>query len=244
MKSSFVTRAGSTVPAITAAQMREVDRVAVDGAGPTLLQMMENAGRELASIAMDMLGQMWARSRVAVMAGTGGNGGGGICAARHLANRGVDVTVVTTDGHRLNAEARTQLDSYLLSPGKAGGQELLGDLRADLAIDAVIGYGTEGAPRGAARVLIEWTGQASALVLSLDVPSGLDATTGLSPGARVVADRTLTLALPKTGLAAPEVGELWLADIGIPSGVFREAGIIGVPPDLFGSAFRIPLQSG
>ena len=244
MTASFTTATGSIVPAITADQMREVDRVAVEGAGPTLLQMLENAGRELASTALDMLGPTLPTTRVVVVAGTGGNGGGGICAARHLANRGVDITVVVTDGDRLGAAARTQFDTYLLSPGRAGGLELLGDLRADLVIDAVIGYGIDGVPGGPAAVLIDWAAELGAPVLSLDVPSGLDSTTGLAAGARVVASRTLTLALPKTGLAAPEVGELWLADIGIPSGVFQAAGIAGVPPDLFGTAFRIPLRAG
>jgi NAD(P)H-hydrate epimerase len=244
MTASFTTETGLAVPAITSDQMREVDRVAAEGAGPTLLQMMENAGRELASTAIDMLGPAWDGARVAVVAGTGGNGGGGICAARHLANRGVEVTVVVTDVDRLGAAARTQFDTYLLSPGRAGGLELLGDLRAGLVIDAVIGYGINGAPGGPAGVLIDWTAELGAPVLSLDVPSGLDSTTGLAAGARVAASRTLTLALPKTGLAAPEVGDLWLADIGIPVGVFRKAGITGVPPDLFGPAFRIPLRPG
>jgi NAD(P)H-hydrate epimerase len=93
---SFQTEAGLVVPAVTSEQMREVDRVAIEEVGPNLYQMMENAGRNLASMCVEMLGQAWARSPVVVLAGTGGNGGGGICAARHLANHGGQVTLVTT----------------------------------------------------------------------------------------------------------------------------------------------------
>ena len=63
-----------------------------------------------------------------------------------------------------------------------------------------------------------------ALILALDVPSGLDATTGATPGAAIVPDRTLTLALPKTGLVGVS-GELYLADIGIPPNVYKGIGL-------------------
>ena len=74
---SFRTLTGLVVPAITTQQMREVDRVAVQGAGPNLYQMMENAGRNLASLCVELLGDRWASVPVLVLAGTGGNGGGG-----------------------------------------------------------------------------------------------------------------------------------------------------------------------
>ncbi len=89
---SFHTEGGLRVPAVTAQQMREVDRVAVEDIGPNLHQMMENAGRSLASVCMTMLGERGAGRPVAVVAGTAGNGGGGICAARHLANHGAPTT--------------------------------------------------------------------------------------------------------------------------------------------------------
>jgi len=68
-------------------KMREVDRVAMDETGPNLFQMMENAGRNLAELAFEKIGEGWRNAKIVVLAGTGGNGGGGICAARHLANR-------------------------------------------------------------------------------------------------------------------------------------------------------------
>ncbi len=97
----FHTEGGLRVPAVTAQQMRDVDRVAVEDIGPNRHQMMENAGRSLASVCMTMLGERGAGRPVAVVAGTGGNGGGGICAARHLANHGADVTLVVSDSRRL-----------------------------------------------------------------------------------------------------------------------------------------------
>jgi NAD(P)H-hydrate repair Nnr-like enzyme with NAD(P)H-hydrate epimerase domain len=84
----FSSEHGQTVPAITADQVREVDRVAIEETGPNLYQMMENAGRLLPLAVIDVLGSEGASTPITVLAGTGGNGGGGICAARHLANRG------------------------------------------------------------------------------------------------------------------------------------------------------------
>ena len=77
----FVTERGIVVPAVDSAQMREVDRIAVEETGPNLFQMMENAGRNLALLAIQLLGEGWERAKVLVLAGSGGNGGGGICAA-------------------------------------------------------------------------------------------------------------------------------------------------------------------
>jgi NAD(P)H-hydrate epimerase len=77
-------------------------------------------------------------------------------------------------------------------------------------------------------------------VVALDVPSGLDATTGAAPGEVVRADITMTLALPKTGLHAPMVGALELADLGIPAATFRRAGVTYVSP--FDDRFRVALR--
>jgi len=101
--------------------------------------------------------------------------------------------------------------------------------RSQLVVDALIGYSLRGAPRGKAAELIDLCNQYAARVLSLDVPSGLDATAGATPGRVVRPERTLTLALPKTGLTKVE-GELWLADIGIPPEVYHRLGLSFAPP--------------
>ena len=228
-RSYFHTTDGRPVPAVTVEEMREIDRIAVDRSGPTLLQMMEHAGMELAELAVETLGLGWRSSRVVVLCGTGGNGAGGICAARHLANRGVDVLAVTI---RAPAEADGALGQQLmtLSEGPATVKrwsEAFDASMADLVIDAVVGYSLSGAPRAAQMGLIRAANGSGVPVLSLDVPSGVDANTGATPGAAVAA--TLTLALPKAGLLPESAGELWLADLGIPPGVYARAGVAFEP---------------
>ncbi|MBM3140438.1 MAG: NAD(P)H-hydrate epimerase [Chloroflexi bacterium] len=238
----FHTEAGLPVPAVSVAEMREIDRVAAEQTGPGLLQMMEHAGMGLALTALEMLGAAWPGARVIVLAGTGGNGGGGICAARHLANRGLRVLVVTV---RAPAQADGTLGQQFLALGESPARvirwsEAFDAASADLVIDAVIGYGLEGEPRAAQMALIRAANGSGTPVLSLDVPSGVDADSGRTPGAAVRAHRTLTLALPKRGLNPESAGELWLQDLGIPPGVYARAGIAFEP--LFGPSDRARLR--
>jgi NAD(P)H-hydrate epimerase len=238
--SRFVTAHGVEVPAVDAAQMREVDRIAMEETGPNLFQMMENAGRNLARLAMDVLGDGWQHAKVLVLSGSGGNGGGGICAARHLANRNARVTLCLADPAKLQgvpAFQRTILRS-------TSAQEIAFDRiqaeHPDLVLDALIGYGLQSAPSGHVADLIEWTTSSTANVLALDIPSGVDATSGATPGVFVNARWTLTLALPKKGLLPQVSGEIYLADIGIPPAVYQRIGVQYVPP--FGRDFYVPLQ--
>ncbi|MDH3540010.1 MAG: NAD(P)H-hydrate epimerase [Acidimicrobiia bacterium] len=239
---SFDTADGIRVPAITAEEMRRVDEAAISGSGPNLYQMMENAGRSLALTVIDVLGAGWRSTPIVVLAGTGGNGGGGICAARHLANRRADVSVVVTDVARLGAVPAQQLAIYRASGGRVAVAADLDTVGPGLVVDALIGYSLTGAPRGAALALIEWIESQTAPVVSLDVPSGLDATSGVAPGRSVRADITLTLALPKTGLGVPGVGDLWVADLGIPAGVYESAGI-EVPGGIFGAGYSVRVKA-
>lgn len=162
-----------------------------------------------------------------VLAGPGGNGGGGLVAARHLANRDVEVIVVLGDRDRLDEVPRHQLSIL----ERTGVRVSTHPVTADLVLDALIGYSLDGDPRGRAADLIRWTKEQPSPVCSLDVPSGLHATTGAIGQPRVQATATLTLALPKVGLArAPDVvGELYLADIAIPRAVYAHVGI-EIPP--------------
>jgi NAD(P)H-hydrate epimerase len=107
-------------------------------------------------------------------------------------------------------------------------------------VDALVGYSLSGAPRGMFDALITWINEANAPVLSLDIPSGVDATTGATPGSAVRATVTLTLALPKVGLASDRAGRLWLADIGIPVETYRRAGIVFSWPRV--PKFVVPLR--
>jgi len=216
---------GISVPAVTAEQMREIDRIAVEETGPNLYQMMENAGRNLAMLTMELLGKDWNKANIVVLAGTGGNGGGGICAARHLANRGARVNLCLANSEKLAEVTRFQRKIYQNTSGKEVVPQNLKDERVDFILDAIIGYSLTGAPRGAALELIRWANETNQPILSLDLPSGLDATTGEAAGEFVRANWTLTLALPKTGLAQGKAGELFLADIGIPQKTFERIGL-------------------
>ncbi|MGI9643245.1 MAG: NAD(P)H-hydrate epimerase [Acidimicrobiia bacterium] len=235
----FATRAGTEFPAVTADQMREIDRIAIEETGPNLYQMMENAGRSLAMATIERLGTH-ARS-VFVLAGIGGNGGGGICAARHLANHGVEVTLVLADDARLDVVPAQQLAIYQSTPGQIRSPDQLSGLGAHIVIDALIGYSLTGTPRGVTADLIGFANARGEQVIALDVPSGIDATTGEAPGDHVTADLTVTLALPKTGLDGPAVGRLELADIGIPRAVYEQAGV-SVPTTAFGLGYRTRIK--
>jgi NAD(P)H-hydrate epimerase len=220
--------------------MRAVDRVAVEDFGLEILQMMENAGRNLAAHALQLLDG--AEGPVAVLAGSGGNGGGGLCCARHLHNRGVEVAVLLDrKPEALRGPAAHQwriLRAAGLAPTPP--DRVIGCLEtACVVVDALIGYGLRGAPRGRAAELIARCNRHARRVLALDVPSGLDATTGEAPGAVICPQRTLTLALPKTGLAELP-GALYLADIGIPPAVYTRLGIAYASP--FGAGYWVRLE--
>jgi NAD(P)H-hydrate epimerase len=235
----FFTDTDTEVPAVTTSEMREVDRIAVEETGPNLFQMMENAGRNLAEMALERLGRGWQKQRVVVLAGTGGNGGGGITAARHLANRDARVELCLAVPDKLSEVAAWQRKVFQSTSGQEVEFRNLDKAPVHLILDALIGYGLQSAPQGIFAELIRWANGTRAPIISLDVPSGLDSTTGATPGEFIRPSWTMTLALPKSGLARAEVGELVLADIGIPADTYRRIGVSYVSP--FGNCFRVPL---
>jgi len=235
----FFTDAGIEVPAVAADQMREVDRIAMEETGPNLFQMMENAGSNLALLAIEVLGRGWEKAKIITLAGGGGNGGGGICASRHLANRNANVKLCLADPNHLGEVTSFQRKVFGSTSGKEIDAKNVRKESVDLILDALIGYGLKSAPRGSAGELIRWANQTSASIVALDVPSGVNATTGEATGDVIKARWTMTLALPKTGLLPENTGELFLADIGIPEGIYRRLGLSYPSP--FGDSFRVPL---
>jgi NAD(P)H-hydrate epimerase len=236
-------RAAITPPAITAAQMVQVDRLMVAAYGITLLQMMENAGRHLAELSRRLLGGSVAGRRIVILCGTGNNGGGGMVAARHLHNWGAAVHVqLAGDAARLKEVPAHQWHTVQVLGLDSRAPLQLG--RADLLIDALIGYGLAGDPRPDIAGLIERINAARRTILALDTPSGLEVTTGVPARPCVRATATLTLALPKTGLLAasarPFVGALYLADIGVPPELYQSLGV-DVPP-LFTANTIVPVE--
>ncbi len=182
-----------------------------------------------------------------ILAGPGGNGGGALVCARRLAGWGAAVSVVVsateeafTPVPRHQLRALRRLDVSISETG----YEL--SAQPALIIDGLIGYSLRGAPRGRAEELIRWANQAPSPVLSLDVPSGFDPSSGepLDPAIRATA--TLTLALPKLGLraarAAAHVGELYLGDIGVPRQLYRRSPLNLRVPDIFASDDLVRLR--
>lgn len=231
---TFTTATGTALTAVTADEMRSVDRVATESVGLALLSMMENAGRNLAGVVQKRQNG----NDAVVFAGAGGNGGGGLACARHLSNRGVPTTVVLDRApEELGGATETQyrvldaMDVPILKDPPAVGSDTL-------AVDALVGYGLSEALRGRAAELAEAATEAGTVV-SLDVPSGVNATDGTVPGPAVDADATLTLALPKTGLG-PNAGDPLLGDIAIPQVVFDELDIPYRDP--FGTDYVVPIR--
>ena len=218
----------NTPPAITTAQMRRVDQLMVEAYGISLLQMMENAGRNLADLARRLLSGSVADRHIVILCGAGNNGGGGMVAARHLHNWGARVQVqLAADPGRLKDVPAHQWRTVRVLGLDA---RVTPDLeQADLIVDALIGYGLTGDPRPDVAQWISRANAAGRTILALDTPSGLDVTTG-NPGRPCMRARaTMTLALPKTGLLAakalPLVGQLYLADIGVPPELYQQMGL-------------------
>jgi NAD(P)H-hydrate epimerase len=237
---TFQTEGGERLPALTEDQMREVDRIAMEDFGLGVLQMMENAGRNLALHAIENVSDP--KAEIVILAGSGGNGGGGISCARHLRNRGYRVRLfLTKDPSELRGSAGAQYKivekAGLTATAASEAEEHI--QQSALVIDALIGYSLKGAPRGISKVLIEMANEFSDRTLALDIPSGFDSTSGETPGVAIQPHRTLTLALPKTGLRNIP-GELYVADIGIPPEVYAPLGISVEP--FFGGAYWVRIR--
>lgn len=221
-------------PVLTTPQMVEVDRLMIEEYQILLIQMMENAGRNLAELTKRQLGGQVAGRSIAILCGAGNNGGGGLAAARHLHNWGAEVSVkLAFDQTRLK-EIPAHQWHILEAMGLTSNEEP--DLgKADLIIDALIGYGLTGDPRQPVAGWIDRANDAGSPILALDAPSGLDTTSGVPGKPCIRAAATLTLALPKTGLLTAQaqsvVGDLYLADISVPPELYSRLGV--EVPNLF-----------
>lgn len=207
------------------------------------MQLMEVAGLQVARVAREILGPSLAGRAVCILAGKGNNGADGMVAARRLAGWGARVEARTT----FQLAEATGLPGNQVGAAVATGVEVApwnGELpRADMYIDALLGFGTIGAPRGLVGEVISAAPSGDA-VLAIDIPSGLDAMTGEAPGPCVRAGTTVTLAAPKTGLLATGArqftGHLVVADIGIPPALLLRLGVD--PAGLFSTAELMTLS--
>jgi hydroxyethylthiazole kinase-like uncharacterized protein yjeF len=222
-----------------AQRMRDTDRWAIAEQGIPGIELMESAGAGLAALVAELAP---GDGPVAIVCGKGNNGGDGYVAARHLREAGRDVRVLTTGPvAELEGDAATNAERL---PGEAPApfapERLDG---AALAVDAILGTGASGEPRGAAAdaiaALNEWEGP----VIACDVPSGVDASTGEVAGGAVRAVATATFAAAKPGLwinpGKAHAGATRVVDIGIPPrapvaapdvGLIHDASVLALVP--------------
>ena len=210
---------------LTAEEMAEADRIAIDEVGIDVMSLMENAGVAIARVARSMTGGSVSGRKVCLLVGKGNNGGDALVSARHLRNWGADAQVVLS-GERaeLREVPARQLNALTRMGIPVGGLEM--PLQgAELLVDGLLGYGSRGNPRESVAELIRRANSSGVPILAVDLPSGLDATTGEPGDPCIVAKATVTFGLPKTGFLNPAsrrfVGELHLADISFPEQVYR-----------------------
>jgi ADP-dependent NAD(P)H-hydrate dehydratase / NAD(P)H-hydrate epimerase len=225
---------------LTTAEMTEADRLAIASGIPGI-ELMENAGRAVADAVPR-------GRRVVVVAGSGNNGGDGFVAARHLAERGHSVRVsVIADRNRLKGDAALAADRWR-GPVEAATPASLGD--CDLIIDALFGAGLARDVEGLPRAMILAMNAADADVIAVDLPSGVNGSTGAVMGVAVNAKHTVTFFRRKIGhMLLPgrlHCGQIDVADIGIPASVLttiKPATFVN-DPGLWGRSFPVPVPQG
>jgi ADP-dependent NAD(P)H-hydrate dehydratase / NAD(P)H-hydrate epimerase len=221
---------------LTAAEMREVDRLTTKRYGVPSLTLMENAGKSVADFIASRFPD-FKRRPIVVLCGKGNNGGDGFVAARHLLKMGPNVQAyLVGDPREVKGDAATNLNRWKKAngklfvdrPGKATvPAEIAGDA---IVVDALLGTGVRGAVEGRLAEVISSVNRRKpgCDVVAVDIPSGLQADTGEIAGPVIVADYTITFTAPKPGLllgaSAQHVGELIVRDIGSPGDLIVGVG--------------------
>jgi NAD(P)H-hydrate epimerase len=215
------------LPIVTASQMAAVDRAMVEVCGLELVQVMETACRAVAVAVRHVQPQ----GSIAILCGSGGNGGDGFVCVRYLAGWGYAVhCVLAKPASKLSGLAAHQLQICrklgISVIDSTGGMDFSA---VDLIVDGVFGFGLNAAPSGRAAQLIEAANNAAVPILAIDIPSGVDSTSGGASAASIVAGVTVTLGLPKQGLLTGDgpahAGTVIVADIGIPAAAYASVGI-------------------
>jgi len=229
---------------LTNAEMAEADRLTIAEGTPGAV-LMENAGRAVAnSVQTHYAGA----ERIIVVAGPGNNGGDGYVAARLLAKQGYDVRIAAFgDPARLKGDAADAAKQW---EGDTHAAEPAGLSEADLIVDALFGAGLDRVVEGAARLLIDAMNASRAPVIAVDLPSGINGSSGMVMGEAVRAARSVTFFRRKPGhVLLPGrmyCGPVEVADIGIPASVLervRPQTFVNAP-GLWGGQFPIPKVEG
>jgi NAD(P)H-hydrate epimerase len=224
---------------VSAAQMRELDRRTIEESDIKGEVLMERAGNGVAALVRrlaEVTGFM--NPLIHLIAGRGQNGGDAFVAARVLKESGYQVEIwLAAHLNQIGGDAlihygrmkQAGVEAYEI-PTLEDWQSVMADpLFAEIVVDGVLGTGIRGPARGPAAGAIQYIRARSqdALIVSIDIPSGLDADTGSAEGEAVMADLTATIGLPKTGLVAPtaidHVGTLDVVDIGLPDECLDDA---------------------
>lgn len=228
--------------ALTCQQIRELDVLAIEHVGIPGIALMENAGRGVAEFIYGTLTNPGA-SRVVILCGPGNNGGDGFVVARHLHNAGVAVTVVlAAPPEKCKGDAETNLQvlqrtgfEFVHGYQPRAVEAVRAAMReAEVIIDALLGTGSTGAPRGPLATLIELANTAPrARRIAIDIPSGLDADGGVVNEPCFRASATVTMVAPKVGFEAPAaravVGRVVVVDIGTPRDLIPGRGHLSPP---------------
>lgn len=233
--------------ALTSADVAALDAAAAH-IGVSTLQLMEIAGWQVARCAWQRLGGI---GDVLVVAGRGNNGGDGLVAARHLATWGCRVRAqVLSEEQRLSELLAAHVASARANGVTVHVSDDPGDLRtqaqkATLIVDALLGTGLREPAREPLATAIRALNESGVAVLSVDVPSGLDATSGDAYEPCVVAASTCTLTAMKAGLWAASgrahAGEIWVGDIGMPLAAWRACGLSA--PQAVAGGMLVPIPS-
>lgn len=213
---------------LTATEMRELDRQAIEEWQLPGVVLMENAGQATADQIEERFADLWP-GPVLIVAGKGNNGGDGYVIARHLMNRGWDISVlILAANDAICGDARINLDVLTHSFAElyfAEDSDALFSVldvvdAPTLIVDALLGTGLCSGVKGLYAEVVNWINGAGVPVVSVDIPSGVDATTGQLHGPAVFAELTVTFAEAKVGHvlrpASDCVGDLAVVDIGIP----------------------------
>lgn len=216
---------------LTAAQMREIDRRTSQEFGVPSLQLMENAGTRVAEFLRDRIPDL-ARKRMVILCGKGNNGGDGMVVARVLRQQGcAPIVLLCSAPEAMKGDAAANLRRWRELNGElrviAGEDDWHGSRRllesAEVVVDALLGTGLNGPAEGLLRTVIDDVNQLCrrAIVVAVDIPSGLPSDLANSCGPAIRATYTVALAAPKFGELLPPnsdfAGELAVADIGIPA---------------------------
>jgi hydroxyethylthiazole kinase-like uncharacterized protein yjeF len=220
--------AQDAVPHVTSVQMRSV-RAWLDAHGVGPLSRAEQAGRALAHAVRRLVGGAVDATRVTVVAGPSSNGAGGLVAARLLVAAGADVDVLTVGAPRYpeQTHALRAAGVPVVAVDEAGLTDA--HLPGEVVVDAMLGVGAEPPLRDLPEMAATWLRRHDVPVVALEVPSGLSADEGLR-GPSITADVTVALGLPVAGLLEPithaYMGDLYLADLGVPPAAWDAAGVV------------------